>query len=76
MEMSSSPDRDRDRDKEREKDEERDTEIISMPSPNVYCAPHGCFHLEVIDEGVGMAAEDCKQLFKSIVQFNPNELQV
>lgn len=70
IEMIGSPDRDP------EIDKERDTESVSMPSPNIYSAPNGCFHLEIIDEGVGMAAEDCKQLFKSIVQFNPNELQV
>lgn len=70
IEMIGSPDRGP------EIDKERDTESVSMPSPNIYSAPNGCFHLEIIDEGVGMAAEDCKQLFKSIVQFNPNELQV
>lgn len=58
------------------KDNERDGECVSAPSPNICFAPYGCLHLEIIDEGVGMAAEDCKQLFKSIVQFNPNELQV
>ena len=55
---------------------DRDIDSISMPCPTVFTAPLGCVVIEFIDEGVGMAAEDCKQLFKSIVQFNPNELQV
>ena len=38
--------------------------------------PNGALVLEVIDEGVGMAPDDYKKLFKSVVQFNPNELQV
>ena len=36
----------------------------------------GTLVLEVIDSGVGMAAEDSKRLFKEVIQFNPSELQV
>ena len=36
----------------------------------------GTLILEVIDSGVGMAAEDSKRLFKEVIQFNPSELQV
>ena len=38
--------------------------------------PNGALVLEIIDEGVGMAPDDYKRLFKSVIQFNPNELQV
>ena len=45
-----------------------------LPFSSLY--PYGALVIEIIDEGVGMAQEDYKKLFKSIVQFNPNELQV
>ena len=38
--------------------------------------PDGALVLEITDEGVGMAPDDYKRLFKSVIQFNPNELQV
>ena len=45
-----------------------------LPFSSLY--PYGALVIEIIDEGVGMAQEDYRKLFKSIVQFNPNELQV
>jgi signal transduction histidine kinase len=36
----------------------------------------GVVLIEVIDSGAGMAPEDQKRLFKEVIQFNPNELQV
>ena len=50
--------------------------ISPEPLPFSSLYPYGALVLEIIDEGVGMAQEDYKKLFKSIVQFNPNELQV
>ena len=38
--------------------------------------PNGALVLEIKDEGVGMAPDDYEKLFKSVKQFNPNELQV
>ena len=45
-----------------------------LPFSSLY--PYGALVIEIIDEGVGMAQEDYRKLFKSTVQFNPNELQV
>ena len=57
-----------------------DDEIVQPISPELLpfssLYPYGALVIEIIDEGVGMAQEDYKKLFKSIVQFNPNELQV
>ena len=57
-----------------------DDEIVQPISPELLpfssLYPYGALVIEIIDEGVGMAPEDYKKLFKSIVQFNPNELQV
>ena len=50
--------------------------ISPEPLPFSSLYPYGALVIEIIDEGVGMAQEDYKKLFKSIVQFNPNELQV
>ena len=32
--------------------------------------------LDVIDEGVGMVAEDSRRVFKDVIQFDPSQLQV
>ena len=50
--------------------------ISPEPLPFSSLYPYGALVIEIIDEGVGMAQKDYKKLFKSIVQFNPNELQV
>ena len=47
-----------------------------MKRKNSISYPFGALILEIIDEGVGMMAEEYNLLFKDIVQFNPNELQV
>ena len=47
-----------------------------MKRRNSICYPYGALVLEIIDQGVGMTSEEYKLLFKDIVQFNPQELQV
>ena len=50
--------------------------VSTKPPPFSSTYPNGALILEIIDEGVGMEPDDYKKLFKSIVQFNPSELQV
>ena len=59
--------------KETKENKEKEKEVKRK---NSISYPFGALILEIIDEGVGMMAEEYNLLFKDIVQFNPNELQV